>query len=478
MTNREFYRETFSRVRPQRELSPADIEELAGKVRSAGRRSLGKPLVSLAAVLAVMAALSAAAVAENWFGLGELLLPQRQEVRYPADPETGEQPVEKVDVIALSGWSDSPEAKALAEWQDFLNKYDPFGEIAYEIGNEPTGLEAEFGEYNVYTPEMANKLTDIVEKYGLKLHTDCDIVDHEELVYRVGGEFLSGGHAKPGAYIYEDGTFQFDNDLLVTDFDPVIYQLRRAVKGTFDEVMLNVSDADSYRQQQYRTASGEIVLLALGPSKGLIFADFPDCFVTVNVLAGSETVSTCGVGLTMAQLEEAADGIDFSVLKDVRTPDMRGDSIPEQAEKMPDLLYERTGIPETAADAFRGRVQGLVYDRAWDDLAELFLLPAEMTDGGGTRTAETAADLAFFLSERSGGERAQLMAELDLTWLQEGYVGRPADGASAFLAEDGLAGTCTGAMWFFSNGEGELRITTLQGEGWSVSSAETGVRAG
>ena len=42
----------------------------------------------MAAVICLLAAVSTAAVAADWFGLRELLLP-RQQVTMPVDPETG-----------------------------------------------------------------------------------------------------------------------------------------------------------------------------------------------------------------------------------------------------------------------------------------------------------------------------------------------------------------------------------------------------
>lgn len=61
------------------------------------------------------------------------------------------------------------------------------------------------------------------------------------------------------------------------------------------------------------------MLLALGTDKALIFGDFEKCFITINVMSEREE------GMTEEQLQKLADKIDFSVLKDVKEPDMRGD---------------------------------------------------------------------------------------------------------------------------------------------------------
>ena len=73
MTNREFYQETFSQVQGTREIRWEDYA-----MRRRGR-SL-RWLVTLAASVALLAALSALAVAANFFGLRDALLPEKGSV--------------------------------------------------------------------------------------------------------------------------------------------------------------------------------------------------------------------------------------------------------------------------------------------------------------------------------------------------------------------------------------------------------------
>lgn len=72
--------------------------------------------------------------------------------------------------------------------------------------------------------------------------------------------------------------------------------------------------------KEFKLCNEEDTLLALGPYKGLIFVDYEECFISVNVLLGSEE------GMTEEDLQELADPIDLRILKDVQVPDMRGDS--------------------------------------------------------------------------------------------------------------------------------------------------------
>ena len=149
---RELYRQTFSQVHSSSEIRWEDMEEMKPK------KKISKNVWVLAAVVALLAALSTVA--------------GKQEVTMPVDPETGTQEVQTVDMISLSGYMNTPEGRATAEWQEFLNSYDQDGAILNEIGNDPTGLDERYDLYLVYTREMADKLDEIVEKYGLKLHTE------------------------------------------------------------------------------------------------------------------------------------------------------------------------------------------------------------------------------------------------------------------------------------------------------------------
>ncbi len=130
-------------------------------------------LLVAAVVTCLLVGLSAAAVAVNFLGLRDLLLPQKQEVNV-IDPETGvvvPGQTHAVDTVSLSGYMDSPESKALAEWQDFLDEYDRDGSILAQVGNDLPPAFDKYICYLVYTQDMADKLEEIIDKHGLKLHT-------------------------------------------------------------------------------------------------------------------------------------------------------------------------------------------------------------------------------------------------------------------------------------------------------------------
>lgn len=118
-------------------------------------------------------------------------------------------------------------------------------------------------------------------------------------------------------YIYENGTFGFWGDAEMDGCGRTDFQFGRAVKGAFVDTMLNIGNVEEYSEYQYISACGEPVLLALGSYKALIFADFEECFISVNVLSGNK------MGMTKEALQDLADRIHYKILKDVKIPDMR-----------------------------------------------------------------------------------------------------------------------------------------------------------
>lgn len=305
-------------------------DEFLDIVEREKRRRKKKPVwlifSTVAACICLLFVLPVGAMAYNWFGLRDLLLQNSHDTENAENSNQGMGDKQygniSASAISLSGYRGSPEAQALAEWEEFQLHYD------IDIGNDVFVAEGreDWSLYAVYSQEMGEKLDEIAEKYGLKLHREMNVVSAEELEYRVGGAFLAEDCTKYWGYIYENGTFHCEADVEIEGCGVVEFQFRRAVKGTLDDVVLYIEEADDYTEWQYKTACGEPVLLVSGIGKSLIFADYDDCFIAVNVLCGSNH------GMTEENLQKLADKIDFTVLKEVRIPEMRGDSIPPKSE--------------------------------------------------------------------------------------------------------------------------------------------------
>jgi hypothetical protein len=346
--------------------------------------------VAAACLVVSLLVFTTGVMAADWFGLRSLILENPQVDIDLSDAVTAGQYSAALskdhDIISLSGYTDSPEAQALAEWNMFLATYDPDGTILKENDKNPEFLGS---LYFVYSQEMQDKLEEITEKYGLKLHTDFNLVSAKELAYRVGGQFWTDCCDVWTGYIYENGTFQFDGTCNADGFD---YQFRRSVKGTFEEVDLNIGTASDYEEWQYTTtSSGEPLLLSLGPNKALIFADDDSCFITVNVLAGTEE------GMSKETLEKFADSFDFGILKNVIEPDMRGDIVlPEDEERV-------FGTESSSAADTNG--YGTVY----------YLVDDTAAGSTGDSTVMSRSAYESWYEEMFGGAAAKDITYLDMT---------------------------------------------------------------
>lgn len=456
---RELYQQTFSQVHSSTVIRWEDMETMKPKKR------FSKNFLMLAAVIALLAALSTVAVATDLFGLQSLLL-GRQDVTMPLDPDTGEGSVQTVDMIGLSGYLDTPESRALAEWQAFLNGYDVEG-AAQAADENGTRVDETYSLYQVYNQEMADRLDEIVENYGLTLHTNMAVILPEEWS-AVVGEFTLEGNSTYSGYIYEDGTFAYDGDAVIPDYGLVDYQFRRSVKGSFNEVVLNITDVSQYREWVYETACGQTVTLALGPGKGLILADLRDSFVTVNVLAGTETdpddIFSSGP-ISAEDLEALADSFDFTVLTPVRTPDLAalgeaaipdGARPPETVEE--DTLYAATGMEDSFAQSFYCGFYKAVEEDRREDVANMIAWPRVLVSEKGETLVMTAEEFLPYYDEVVTQGLKDAMSRNQYT----------EDRADLFC-HDGSVGAAGGAVWFTLVEDGKAAIITLQNpEGVSV----------
>lgn len=265
----------------------------------------------IAAVIAAILVL--AGCAAHFLGIWDLLLPQKVEV-IPSIQDDPEKKPYEVDVISLAGFMETPESQALAQWQTFLEGYDPQAST-----NEIFAPGTSYNLYQVLDQTMADKLDGITAQYGLKLHTGISSIDQENLCQAVGGDFM--GQNNGYGYIFEDGSFHIDGDIELPGYGLLDYQMNRNVRGTFSDVTLSVNNIQAWQEWAYATKDGTAVTLALSPIRGLIIADLPDSFVTINVLAGTESkpedvFSSGPIG--KAEMEALANSFDFTLLTPAR----------------------------------------------------------------------------------------------------------------------------------------------------------------
>ena len=100
------------------------------------------------------------------------------------------EPTEKTrDIITIYGHSGDPIQKALTEWFDYLNTYDPEGKLVENHMDNPAIPNAYEYTYSCYTADMVNKVDEIAGKYQLKLLEESLIFQqyHSQIFYEETG---------------------------------------------------------------------------------------------------------------------------------------------------------------------------------------------------------------------------------------------------------------------------------------------------
>lgn len=282
------------------------------------QKKFSKRTIMLVAVLGLITVFTTAVFAANLFGLRDTLINSN-------DPEIKSE-------MSLSGFTDSKEYMAAAEWNAFAESYDPDGSILAQVIQE--GSEAELDEkydhYPVYTQEMADKIDEIAAKYGLTLHGSLKDMAYEDWNAVVGEfvitdydheEFSDDAYSSIlGGYMYDDGTFRYDGIFNATAgrIPGVDYQFSRAAKGVFDPIFLNIGDIEDYQEQVITTDSGVSLVAAISGYKSVLITEFESCFVAINVMGGTDT------GITFDDLKDLANTFDFSVIKNVKSKPAQG----------------------------------------------------------------------------------------------------------------------------------------------------------
>ena len=306
-----------------------------------GRKPAGR-LLALSLIAAALLALGITAYAEGWFGLRDLaeseyVVPRgfTQEEILARNKELedavarGEDPQEKLRemderdfprptetrrITFVGGLQDSPEAKAFQEYMQFQAEYDPDRAILRSVGNKPTGLEEEYSAYHCYTREMADKVDEICEKYGLIKLGPNKVLQNARQLYAYAGtgafapkdDHFTGQRFYPTT-AYADGSFYATGDLPKQGW--AHYGISRCVKGTFTaSEAIELGDLEEWTEWNYTTENGVELLLAQNGKQALILADRPASFVIVNIRGSAKAMTR------QEALEEVAECFDFSVI--------------------------------------------------------------------------------------------------------------------------------------------------------------------
>ena len=297
-------------------ISHEDVKKTVKKARPVYRTLL---IAAAVAVLLIGTALAAYQIALKDTLTGESYTREIEvwngSAAASGEPEFVE--VERLE-ISINGLVTSPEYQAYAEWTAWNDAWlaanpDPWAARGVDDSYFETPENYAF-YYDAYFPEQAEKLDEIIEKYGLTLHTVRAFFETEEELCAVLGVdgIWRGEHDTVEGYVYDDGTFKLVSRL---GGEPVAEAtVWLAADGSF--TMIRDAISSDYEEWSYTTADGVTVALVLENAADYpqtletlktarIIARLDEALVSVSLSAGTrEALQACADRLELAALGE------------------------------------------------------------------------------------------------------------------------------------------------------------------------------
>ena len=174
-------------------------------------------------------------------------------------------------ILLPTGYRDSPEYQAAAEWFSFQLQYqEEMTKASVAAGGgawdwcDDAAAQALLGSdiYLASDVPMAEKLLEIRDRYGLRLHSSMVFPPTEAEFYRLTGTapfFLGEGWVSPG-YVFEDGAYKSEGSVFLGDRE-CIWSLSRYVPGTIPAYLTLIRDEEDFEEWSYTTAGGDTVVI-------------------------------------------------------------------------------------------------------------------------------------------------------------------------------------------------------------------------
>lgn len=289
-------------------------------------RSLRRPLL-VAAIVALMLLLVGCAVV---YAMRLQDMSIGQETYTQTFDEQGkylDEPVEKTrDLLTMYGHSGDPVQKALTEWYDFLNSYDPERELLTnetDLSDIPNQYEYTYG---CYTPEMVDKLNEIAATHGLKLLDEFMIIQRwqsEIFLESAGiGDFLTNEASVKieniSGIFYPPYNFHMEFELILEDnvqgyMSSINYTRKDYLPVDYSA---NKIDLDEVLQWDHTAPDGTKLLLVLrNKGSGYIIAEPPNAILAIHI-NGNRSNSLYpdeSQRMTADELEAIADQFNYSI---------------------------------------------------------------------------------------------------------------------------------------------------------------------
>lgn len=214
----------------------------------------------IAAALAAL--LGVTAYAADWFGLRSRLADTGHMLNVSTIGEGGERVSYEAEAMLLvpTGHRESPEYQASVEWSLFWEEYmeeksrDSSDWRDFEGAQELLSTDI----YLAWDTVMAEKLLEICDKYGLKLHTDMTMASSLDEFYSLAGTEpfgLPDSEVSSPGYVFEDGSFKAEGFIEI-DGDNTIFTVSKYVSGTMPPFPAYLAEPENYQEWSYTTAGG------------------------------------------------------------------------------------------------------------------------------------------------------------------------------------------------------------------------------
>ncbi|MDO5400385.1 MAG: hypothetical protein Q4F17_05305 [Eubacteriales bacterium] len=240
--------------------------------------------------------------------VGQMKFPQSQGFETLASQGTV-----TLDILSLQGIQGSPNYNAAREWFDFQQSYQQ------QLGVQPLTEEEEtrYISYACYDRAMADRLDEILAKYGLELHGEwfheVDMKDAYALLEIPGILRTEPLEEYSGGMFFQDGSFRVEGAFTPADCPwphPVSFSYLYTMKHVFDDVFQSMNADAVVDEWTYQTADGSQVLLVLGEKRAHIYADQTEAFVSISITNNDYPTP---FAMEKSELEAVADLFDFTI---------------------------------------------------------------------------------------------------------------------------------------------------------------------
>ena len=241
-------------------------------------------------------------------------------------------------VFSISGLKGTASYQASKEWFEFLQSYDPDEQIKLSVGDNCPEYPEKYDAYYPYSQEMVNKIDEIADQYDLNLlgegfGLNLFMQDMTPAFTVTGIDSLlrkeSNARIKTisQCWVYESGSLGFHFDMIQPEGEdqwlhPMHNSLYFMKKDCFDPSYIVLNEADTWKEWNYTTSSGNPVLILHSDNSvnAWVIYDRNDATIAVRVEGVYEAANNVDgknwwdvYVMEPRHMEAVADAVDFDM---------------------------------------------------------------------------------------------------------------------------------------------------------------------